>query len=433
MRTRTNSIYTYEDIEALLKKPHYIGHLAGKDKLIDVHSDWIHYMWSSHHRERSLQAFRGSYKTTSVLVIGVPFWLLTHPDDRIFIIRKKFTDASEIVETIASIIEIPEIAELFKFFYGEYPKYVVKRKEKIVYNFKKTRTPEGNINAFGLDTSLVGKHGDVIFLDDFVTLKDRVSRAERNRTTYLIREIATNIVDPNKKVRYLGTPWHKEDAWSICPKPVKYDVNSLDLLSEEEIEHKRKKTTTSLYAANYLLEHVADDDALFKDPVWGKWEYTGVKLPRAHLDAAFDGEHYCALTIMAQRDDGRIQAVGFTYNGNVKDWITQIVNIMRRYKCKKIYNEDNADKGYTADLLKKEGLSVHVYNERMNKHIKISSYLFETWSDIVWSEETDPEYMNQILDYSEKQEPDDAPDSASSLIMNCFSKKGRINTERWKW
>jgi hypothetical protein len=39
---------------------------------------------------------------------------------------------------------------------------------------------------------------------------------------------------------------------------------------------------------------------------------------------------------------------------------------------------------------------------------------------LVWDENIQPEYMNQILDYMEGQEPDDCPDSAASLLRMAY-------------
>ncbi len=78
--------------------------------------------------------------------------------------------------------------------------------------------------------------------------------------------------------------------------------------------------------------------------------------------------------------------------------------------------EKNADKGYLAKEMNKVGLSPFLYSETMNKFVKISTYLRKEWSNIRWLEETDPEYVNEILDYSEFAEHDDCPDSAASLI-----------------
>ena len=52
----------------------------------------------------------------------------------------------------------------------------------------------------------------------------------------------------------------------------------------------------------------------------------------------------------------------------------------------------------------------------MNKFVKISTYLRSNWKNIAWLEDTDPEYINEILDYSEFAEHDDSPDSAASIL-----------------
>jgi hypothetical protein len=431
-----NIKFNVSDVEFLCENPHVLGHLAGKTKLEAIHSEWIKYIWNPDlDGDVALQAFRGSYKTTSIVHLG-PVWVLLFwfPDWRIFIIRKDFTAASNAVETIHEIILSSNIRSLFTYVHGVEPKPIVKRKEKITYNFKNTITPEGNLNPLGLDPSIAGKHGDGFICDDFVNLKDRISKAERNRTKEIIREVATNIADPGRHTRYVGTPWHKDDAWTICPPPITFNVYELPLLTEDEIRRKRAKTTGSLWAANYELSHVADDDALFREPNWGKWKTVGVESVRAHLDAAFDGDHFNALTIMAKRSDGKLQGIGFSYAGNVKEWAHQIVTICKKFSVRKLYIEDNPDKGYTADDLKRLGMSVSTYTETINKHVKIATFLKEAWNDIIWDEEqTDAEYMNQILDYRERQEPDDGADSAASLIRACFSKTGAARMHRWVW
>ena len=62
------------------------------------------------------------------------------------------------------------------------------------------------------------------------------------------------------------------------------------------------------------------------------------------------------------------------------------------------------------------------YHESMNKFVKISTYLRKHWASIQWLEETDPEYIDQILEYSEFAEHDDAPDSAATLLRRITGK-----------
>lgn len=435
--TPGNTVYTKEEIQTLYDSPHILGWIAGKDKLREIHSDWIWYLWDPDMKDhRALRAFRGSYKTTSCGEIGpIWYWLFHDPNARIFVIRKDFTAASEILETVHSMMELPEIKSLFEYVHGKVPRATIKRKEKITYSFKKTVTPEGSLNAFGMDMGFTGKHGDKFYLDDFIDPRDRVSKAERERTKNVVREIMTNIVDPGKTVSFSGTPWHKEDAWEICPKPLDFDVNTPELsyiLSPEEMEKKRRGTTSSLWAANYELKHVPQD-SLFREPVWEDWKMKGIEAVYAHIDAAFDGDHWCALTLMALRHDGKIQAKGYAYPGNIKTWKMEACLIMRRYGVRKLFVEDNPDKGYVADDFSMEGIAVSKYTETMNKDVKISTYLVEAWPNIVWDSGTDAEYMGQILDYREKQEPNDCPDSCSSLIKHKYAKAKFARNERWKW
>ena len=89
----------------------------------------------------------------------------------------------------------------------------------------------------------------------------------------------------------------------------------------------------------------------------------------------------------------------------------------------RMYMETNADKGYAANAFRSLGVKVQTYAEHMNKHVKIVTYLKTAWPDIVFCEGTDQLYIDQICDYTEDAEHDDAPDSLASLIQRAkFSK-----------
>lgn len=426
---------TIKDLIAIREYPHLLGHLARKTKLTELHSKWIHYCWDTQ-EDRSLQAHRLGFKTTAVMVIGPIWWLLFNPDDRVGIIRKTFTDAANVVKTIREIMQIPIIMELFKFAHGYYPKLKTKREGILTFNFKKTITPEGSINAFGINNTLTGVHLDKIGFDDFVTADDRISKAKRDNTKFRIREIRTNIIEtePGKTCFFLGTPWHKNDAWTICPEPLKFSIYKTGILSEQEIEDKRKKTTKSLFSCNYELIHMPEEGKLFANPNYSKWVYSVVGTI-GHIDAAFDGIATNALTFYAKKGNNKIQGFGKVYPGHVKDWIDVIEAEYKKRRCKKIYVEKNADKGYTAKLLKDRNLVVSDYDEGMNKHEKISAFLYDQWENIEWDEKTDPEYLLQIVEYEKGEKPDDAPDSAASLIQRggLSSIKSGGNESLWKW
>ena len=77
-------------------------------------------------------------------------------------------------------------------------------------------------------------------------------------------------------------------------------------------------------------------------------------------------------------------------------------------------------------------MNVKEYNESENKHNKIATHLYKEWDNILWDKDTDDEYMEQILDYAEKQEPDDSADSAGSLLKMHFNDKIGSNA-LWEW
>ena len=112
---------------------------------------------------------------------------------------------------------------------------------------------------------------------------------------------------------------------------------------------------------------------------------------------------------------------GRMWRKHVEDVTPLIMSEYQRLRLGKMYIETNADKGYSGQAFRKQGARVVPYHEDENKHIKIVTHLKAAWPDLVFCEGTDPEYINQICDYTEDAEHDDAPDSAASLL-----KRGRF-------
>jgi hypothetical protein len=365
--------------------------------------------------------------------------MLFKPNDRIALIRKSFTDAAAVVYSVARAMEMPQVQELFKYAHGEYPKPIVRRNGLLRYNFKESVTTEGNLQAKGLNEGITGLHFDKLICDDIITLRDRTSRVERERSIELVRELITNIIDPGKGSIWIGTPWHRDDAWKVIQtfcEIAKYPISQYNFLGPEEVDKKRRTTTPYLFSANYELDLPSDESLLFSDPSYSEgWDYT-VKDAIAHVDAAYDGDHYCALTIaspLKKAGEDMYQAIGFAYSGNVKNWIPEITRLCKKYRVRYIYCETNPDKGYTADKLAEYGMRTKSYSEGMNKYRKITTYLFDVWNRILWDPATDDEYMVQVTDYKEGNEPDDAPDSAASLFREGFTRLSSSARSKYEW
>ena len=91
--------------------------------------------------------------------------------------------------------------------------------------------------------------------------------------------------------------------------------------------------------------------------------------------------------------------------------------------CHRVSLETNADKGMVGKELRNMGLRVSLYAEKMNKYLKIVTYLKTIWKDVVFVQGTDSEYINQICDFNENCEHDDAADSCASLARILYKKK----------
>jgi len=421
-----------ETLEMIRDNPHALGWIADKKKLTPLHSEWIRYIWTSG-KSVALMAHRGSYKSVAISQIGTIWFLLFNPDARIAIVRKTYADAVDTVSTIGKIMEMTEMRELFKFAHGSYPEFTKKREGGITFDFKKTVTPEGSVTAYGLNSPFTGRHFDFILCDDISTVRDRLYKSERDYTRSMWMELSANIIDRGKPCCYVGTPWVKTGVEEIIPDPRKYSIHDCNLISPQELEHIRSVTTPSLFAANYELKFVADDDAIFSNPEYSPWQTTNIEAVKAQIDSAYGLGDTCCLTIAARRrDTGLIQMIGFSSKQSISEWMPQVVDLCRRYKVKKIYVERQSDRGWTHSMLKKEGLNAIEYNEDTKKQHKISTYLFEVWPQIVWSPDSDDDYMVQVTDWTaESRGLDDGPDSAASLCRACYSKKG-MHSERWK-
>lgn len=211
------------------------------------------------------------------------------------------------------------------------------------------------------------------------------------------------------------------------PNVRKYDCYSTGLIKRDKLEELRQSMSDSLFAANYELKHIADKDAMFKEPKFTKEKdliYNGV----AHIDAAYDGADGTAYTIFHKISDGRIVGFGKRWDKHVDDCLSEIGVYHKMFRAGSISCEKNADKGYLAKELRGLGYSVNPYDESMNKFVKISTYLRSNWKNIVWLEDTDPEYINEILDYSEHAEHDDSPDSAASLLRKMSKGTAKMQT-----
>lgn len=407
-------------ISLLTNNPYLFGHILGFKDLNKLNNEWIKQLVRNP-IDKTIQAHRNSYKTTCVS-IAIAIIMVLMPRKRIAFIRKTDTDVKEILSQVDKILRTQVMRKIVFAIHGVELVILTSSQSQISTNLSADIKGTAQLTGFGIGASVTGKHYDIIFTDDIINVKDRISRAERERTKLFYQELQ-NIKNRGGWINNTGTPWHKEDAFVLMPEADKYDCYTTGIMSKENIEEKKRSMTASLFAANYELKHIADDDVMFTEPAVNA-DTELVLNGTAHVDAAYYGEDYTAFTVVAVHD-GKFYVFGKCWRKHIDDCMDDITGFYRQFLCGKLYTETNADKGYSAKEFKKRDVRVLTYHEDMNKHLKISTYLKGDWENVIFVRGTDDEYIDQICDYNENAEHDDCPDSLASLIRKLKKKRER--------
>lgn len=414
-------------LDLIKTNPVLIGNWVGFPDLVDLHNDWLKsFLFATD--DQTLLAHRGSYKTTD-LAVAIALIMVLFPNKNIIFLRKTDTDVIEIITQVAKILMDKEFIQIVWTLYGVELKLVKFNTTEIDTNLKTSARGTSQLLGMGIGASVTGKHADIVITDDIVNIKDRVSRAERERTKIQYQELQ-NVKNRGGRFINTGTPWHKDDAIQLMPNIKRFDCYQTGLMSKKDIQHLRDSMTPSLFAANYELKHIADKDALFSQATYTD-DVESIYDGLAHIDAGYSGSDRTAYTILKQKENGRFTGFGRLWDDHVDNVIHEIEAEHELYRAGTLHLESNADKGYLARDFRDLGFSVSEYHESQNKFIKIATFLKKNWKLIDWLEDTDPEYISQILDYSENAEHDDAPDSAATLLR-IMSTKVEIGMQFFK-
>lgn len=392
-----------------IQHPVALCHQLGYNQMTSMHGQWIVNMVNGT-EDMTLQAHRGSYKTTC-LGVAIALMMVRYRDKNIIFLRKTDTDVVEVIKNVDRILNEPIFRDICHALTGQPLEVVRSTASEVVTNYYCAPRGAPQLLGIGISGSLTGKHADRVITDDIINLKDRVSQAEREHTKAVYQELQ-NVRNPGGRMINTGTPWHKDDAFSLMPPAEVWDYKRTGMLSEAKIADLRRSMTPSLFAANYELRHIAEAGALFtKAPEFfdgDKPLYDGI----SHIDASYGGEDSTAFTCAA-RDGDTIYMYGKIWHKHVDTVMDHIIADAERFRCFPIHCENNADKGYLKKELFNRGVFASGYNEKENKYVKIATFLRKWWEQIQWHPDTDPEYLEQILDYTIEAEHDDAPDSAA--------------------
>lgn len=401
----------------MYRHPVRLARMAGYDRLTEpLHDGWIREL-AFGRGDLTLQAHRGAYKTTC---LKVALWLIltTQPGLTCGFFRKGSDDVEEVMRSVSRLIQSDVGAMVSEAIYGEPARLTESTSTSVSTDLACNVSGTPQLSGYGIGGSVTGKHYDRVFTDDVVTLRDRASRAERERTKAFYRELQ-NIRNRGGRIVNTGTPWHKDDAFSLMPDPERYDPADTGLITPEELKALRASMTRSLFAANYELRHVADDGAVFQGEPGEFFDPSLLRDGVMHVDAAYGGSDGTAATCI-QWHDGEPYVHGMLWpETHVDRCMDAICEMHGRLMLGTVHMERNADKGYLAEQFRKRGLPVQTYQETQNKHIKITTHARGVWPKLKKLDEGSDAcaaYWSEVMDYTDAAPHDDAPDSLACAI-----------------
>ena len=105
-----------EVLQMLWERPVELGHWVGLDKLGDLHNEWLR-AFLYNNEDQTLQAHRGSYKTTT-LSLFFAIHPLIKPNETIIYFRKSAANVVEITKQAAKIMDSGAYHKLVQTIYG---------------------------------------------------------------------------------------------------------------------------------------------------------------------------------------------------------------------------------------------------------------------------------------------------------------------------
>ena len=397
----------------ILQYPEELGRMVGFRDLTPLHGEWIREMINGE-EDYTLQAHRGSYKS-SCLAVAISLLMILKPRRNIIFLRKTDSDVAEMLGMVAKILRQQVIQDLVLRYYHKALVITSESMNHLSTNLWNSPMGAPQLLGLGIRSSITGKHAWYVITDDICNKDDRESRAERERTKTQYDELQ-NIRNKGGRIINLGTPWHKEDVFSKMPNIHRYDCYTTGLITKEQLEQLRQSMVPSLFAANYELKHIASSEVIFETAPRFMDDPELLRDGIAHVDAAYGGNDWTAFTCGKRNwDEDAIYLYGRIWHQPVDRVIEPIVEEARRLMCEPIKCETNGDKGFLVQELLRRDVYASGYAESQNKFVKICTYLKKWWPKIIFLEGTDPEYIDQILDYTEHAEHDDAPDSAACV------------------
>lgn len=227
----------------------------------------------------------------------------------------------------------------------------------------------------------------------------------------------------------------KELLKTVTFIPAKLDDNPI--LTQKDPGYRANLQSQSQYEQDILLhgnwnakKHFGN---VFSNAQYAEWDYA--KANKAYLDPAYSGKNNTSLAI-GRKEGEEYYMIGRTWRRSIDELYTEILIECATNNVLRLTIESNADKKLSLKEFKIErdklvrsgideklktalvGMELVDKHEQENKHVRILAYVKKNWSKIKFGHNSQSEFMHNLLNYVEGQEPDDEADALAGLIRS---------------
>jgi predicted phage terminase large subunit-like protein len=184
-----------------------------------------------------------------------------------------------------------------------------------------------SVAALGVNVHTTGARADLIVCDDIVDVTALRSLADRQRVKRHFRENLVNLLEPDGRLWYVFTPWHRDDlsaelvrsgAYPEFRRCVGPDLEPVwpEHWPRERLAERRAEIGTTAFSRAYRLVCATDEETALR-PAWFRTWHDTVPLERTILavdPAASTAERAdrTAIVVLGQTADGTVRCLEST-------------------------------------------------------------------------------------------------------------------------
>lgn len=358
----------------------------GYKDMNNIHKELCEFLQRDPNKFKLILMPRYSFKS-SIATIGYSLWKLTdNPDERILVYSDSASKAIGFLISLKAHIVGQVANSKFREFYPGWESDLKSGKwneNQIVVSVRKTTMAEPTIDTAGTDTSLVGKHYDIIIFDDIVSDKNITTKDQMDKIVECYKK-ALSLLKPGGMVIITGTRWHFGDlygriiaenalkkSFSIFVRNAEKDEKYGEYpfanigLTREFLAQQKSEQGSSLYSCIYNNNPVSDETAVFKMDDFAF--YGDIKSDDLYVtatcDPAGEGEDFTAITVVGT-DNNMDMHILDVVNEHLQpsEIVEKIVNLQYKYQFQVLGIETNFFRGMLEPEIKRRRDEEHSEN-----------------------------------------------------------------------